>query len=164
MAKVLTFGLKLCAGGLVAALLLAGCAVQIENTQPAREVARMSAPPGSVYIGWRVFQDRCAGCHGPAAMGGSGIPNLLPLVREMGSRQFVGAVLRRYDWGLPPAQTRGDSAEQKSLIEDILQRRDEPLTMPAWGGEPIVTAHIADLYAYLSARADGTQGPDRPDR
>jgi mono/diheme cytochrome c family protein len=164
MAKVLTFGLKLCAGGLVAALLLAGCAVQIENTQPAREVARMSAPPGSVYIGWRVFQDRCAGCHGPAAMGGSGIPNLLPLVREMGSRQFVGAVLRRYDWGLPPAQTRGDSAEQKSLIEDILQRRDEPLTMPAWGGEPIVTAHIADLYAYLSAHADGTQGPDRPDR
>jgi mono/diheme cytochrome c family protein len=164
MAKVLTFGLKLAAGGLLAALLLAGCAVEIENAQPAREVARLSEPPGSVYIGWRVFQDRCAGCHGPAAMGGAGVPNLLPLVREMGARQFVAAVLKRYDWGLPPAQTRGDSAEQKSLIEDILQRREEPLTMPAWGGEPIVTAHIADLYAYLSARAEGTQGPDRPER
>jgi hypothetical protein len=36
------------------------------------------------------------------------------------------------------------------------------LTMPAWQGEPRVTAHIVDLYAYLSARAQGTQGPDRP--
>jgi hypothetical protein len=25
-----------------------------------------------------------------------------------------------------------------------------------------VSAHIVDLYAYLSARAEGTQGPGRP--
>ena len=36
------------------------------------------------------------------------------------------------------------------------------LTMPAWQGEPVVTAHVMDLYAYLSARADGRQGPGRP--
>lgn len=35
-------------------------------------------------------------------------------------------------------------------------------TMPAWDGKPIVTTHIVDLHAYLSARAQGTQGPGRP--
>jgi hypothetical protein len=34
--------------------------------------------------------------------------------------------------------------------------------MPAWDGNPMVSAHIVDLYAYLSARAEGTQGPGRP--
>jgi hypothetical protein len=29
-------------------------------------------------------------------------------------------------------------------------------------GVPPVNAHIVDLYAYLSARARGTQGPGRP--
>ena len=31
--------------------------------------------------------------------------------------------------------------------------------MPAWQGEPQVTAHVMDLHAYLSARADGTLTP-----
>jgi len=36
------------------------------------------------------------------------------------------------------------------------------LTMPAWQGEPRVNAQIVDLHAYVSARAQGTQGLDRP--
>ena len=162
--KVMMTMVKLSMLALSSALLLAGCAVEFQNAQPAQEVARLSKPPGSVYVGWRVFQDRCASCHGAAAAGGVGAPNLLPLVRDMGSRQFVSLVLKRYDWGLPPAQARGDSAAQAALVETIVQRREEPLTMPAWQGEPRVQAHIADLYAYLSARAQGTQGPDRPEQ
>jgi hypothetical protein len=80
----------------------------------------------------------------------------------MGSRRFVSLVLDRYDWSLPAAQTRGESAAREALIEAIVQREAGMLTMPAWQGEPRVTAHIVDLYAYLSARAQGTQGPDRP--
>ena len=34
--------------------------------------------------------------------------------------------------------------------------------MPALDGEPRVAAHVADIYAYLSARAQGTQGFGRP--
>jgi hypothetical protein len=34
--------------------------------------------------------------------------------------------------------------------------------MPAWQDEPPVKAHIMDLYAYLSARADGRQGTGQP--
>ncbi len=144
------------------ALLLTGCAVEVENRQAAQEVARLSKPPGSVYIGWRVFQDKCAGCHGPAATGTAGGPDLLPIVREMGSRQFVSRVLKRYDWNLPVTQARSEGAARDALIEDILQRKDYMLTMPAWEGEPRVNAHIVDLYAYLSARAQNAQGPGRP--
>lgn len=150
---------RLYGGALILALSLAGCALEVQYAQ---EIAEMSKPPGSVYTGWRVFQDRCAGCHGPAATGTAGGPDLLPRVREMGSRRFVGLVLDRYDWSLPAAQARGESAAREALIEAIVQREAGMLTMPAWQGEPRVTAHIVDLYAYLSARAQGTQGPDRP--
>lgn len=143
-------------------LLLAACAVEWQNTQPAQELARQAKPPGSVYTGWRVFQDRCARCHGPAATGTADGPDLLPRVREMGPRRFVGLVLRRYDWSMPSGEARSEGAVRDAWIEDVLQRREGPLTMPAWEGEPRVNAHIADLYAYLSARAEGTQGPGRP--
>lgn len=150
------------AATVAAALLVGGCALELQNRQPAEEIAREARPPGSVYTGWRVFQDRCALCHGSTATGTSAAPDLLARVREMGSRRFVGLVLQRYDWGLPPEQARAEGAEREALIESIELRRLGSVTMPAWQGEPRVTAHIADLYVYLSARAAGTQGPGRP--
>jgi mono/diheme cytochrome c family protein len=149
-------------GAFVSVLLLAGCAVELQNRQPAQQLAELAKPPGSVYTGWRVFQDRCAGCHGPAATGTAAAPDLLPRVRDMGPRRFVGLVLNRYDWNLPPAQAGSDSATREALIDDVMQRKEFALTMPAWQGEPRVNAHIVDLFAYLSARAQGTQGPERP--
>ena len=146
---------------LVSALLLGGCAVELENRQAAEEVARLSQPPGSVYTGWRVFQDRCAGCHGQPATGTVAAPDLLPIVGAMGPRRFVGLVLMRYDWNFPVEQTR-DSAARDKLVEGVMQRQQGALSMPAWQGEPRVNAHIMDLYAYLSARAEGRQGPGRP--
>jgi len=164
--KVMTmnkFSMKpLICGIFASTLLLTGCVLELQNKQASEELARLSQPPGSVYTGWRVFQDRCAGCHGPAGSGTAAAPDLLPKVRELSSRQFVDFVLTRYDWNLPVAKAGGDSAERAELIEQILQRKQGALTMPVWQGEPRVNAHIADLYAYLSARADGTQGPERP--
>jgi mono/diheme cytochrome c family protein len=164
-AQRMAIGRGLLYSGLFAsALMLAGCAgefgVEVENTQAAQEVARLSRPPGSVYTGWRVFQDRCASCHGPDATGTEMGLDLLPVVREMGPRRFIGLVLKRYDWNLSPAGS--DSEALDDLIEEIMQRNGPVLTMPAWEGEPSVNAHILDLYAYLSARADGTQGKGRP--
>jgi cytochrome c5 len=152
-------------GAFMSALWLTGCAVEtveVVNRQAAQEVARLAQPPGSTYLGWRVFQDKCAGCHGPAATGTAGGPDLLPRVRDLGSRQFVSLVLKRYDLNLPPDQARSEGAARDAVIEAIMQRKDYMLTMPAWEGEPRVSAHIVDLYAYLSARAQGTQGPGRP--
>lgn len=153
---------RLCGGALASALLLASCAVEVENRQASQEVAQRAALPGSVYIGWRVFQDRCASCHGPAATGMANAPNLLPLVRDMGSRQFVSLVLQRYDLNLHAARPGSGNAPGDPQIEVIMQRKEAPLTMPEWQGEPRVNAHITDLYAYLSARAAGTQGAGRP--
>lgn len=143
-------------------LLLAACAVEVQNTQPAQALKQQAQPPGSVYTGWRVFQDKCAACHGPAAVGTAGAPDLLPRVREMGSRQFVGLVLTRYYWTAQLGEGKPGGAAWEALVDAVEQRKDYMLTMPAWQGEPRVNAHIADLYAYLSARAQGTQGPGRP--
>jgi mono/diheme cytochrome c family protein len=152
----------LCGAALASASLLSGCALEVENTKAAEELARLAQPPGSVYTGWRVFQDRCTGCHGAPATGTVAAPDLLPIVRNMGPRRFVGLVLMRYDWSLPAGQAGGDSAEREALIEGVMQRKQGALTMPEWQGEPRVNAHIMDLYAYLSARADGSQGAGRP--
>ncbi len=149
-------------GMIALALILAGCAVEWQNRQASQEMAELAKPPGSVYTGWRVFQDKCASCHGPAAAGTDKAPNLLVRTREMGANQFVSVVLKRYDWGLPAARAGGDTATLDSLVEAIVQRKEGVLTMRAWEGEPSVNAHIVDLYAYLSARAEGTQGPGRP--
>lgn len=140
---------------------LAGCAVSLENTRPARELELESRPAGSVYLGWRVFEDRCARCHGSSAVGKPGAPDLLVTVRTLGPREFADRVLLRYDLGtLPPADPR--SADRAAYVDDVVRRREGELTMPAWQGEPRVTAHVIDLYAYLSARSDATVGPGRP--
>lgn len=142
-------------------LLVAGCAVELQNTEVvARERSQLAGPSGSVYTGWRIFQDKCAACHGSAATGGKGAPDLLQRVREIGPQRFVGLVLTRYDWNLPALPPTG--AAREAALEAMLQRQQGALTMPAWQGEPSVNVHIADLYAYLSARAAGTQGPGRP--
>ncbi len=146
----------------LATLLLAGCSAEWLNRQPAQEIAQRSKPPGSVYVGWRVFQARCASCHGADANGTVNAPDLLPRVKDMGPRRFAGLVLQRYDWAQPPAQTNTPGTTRETQVEVVMQRKDAPLTMPAWQGEPVVSAQIMDLYAYLAARAEGTQGPGRP--
>ena len=49
------------------------------------------------------------------------------------------AMLARYDWNLPPDQTR------PTQVQTVLQRKEAALTMPAWQDEPRVSAHIMDL-------------------
>lgn len=147
----------------ITALLLAGCTVTWDNPRPAQEVAHeQSRPSGSAYLGWRVFQDKCAACHGAAATGTANAPDLLVRVRDMGERRFVGLVLQRYDLNQPALAVGSGRAADAAQIEIIMQRKDAPLAMPAWQGEPRVQAHIMDLYAYLSARAQGSLGTQRP--
>lgn len=147
------------AGAMVA--LLPACAVQTvewENPRAARELARRAEPPGAAALGWRVYQQRCAGCHGAAAEGGTGAPALVRRLADMGPHQFVAIVLRRYD----PLLGLGAGTPSGAAVSDVVARRSGTLTMPAWQGEPVVTAHVMDLYAYLSARAEGRIGPGRP--
>ena len=145
-----------------AATLLGACSIDFLNTRAGQELAQKAQPTGSVYTGWRVFQDKCATCHGPAGLGTAAAPNLLPKVRDIGPRQFVDIVLRRYDWNIPADRIANQGAGREALVEQLVQRQDYMLTMPAWQGEPRVSAHIVDLYAYLLARAEGKQDTERP--
>ncbi len=146
---------------LAATLLLAACAVQWENPKAAREIAQQQRPPGSAYLGWRVYQDRCARCHGVDAQGNLQAPDLLVRAQTLTARQFVTLVLYRYDATLQgqPATSPG---AREAQVEVIMARTDQPLAMPAWQDEVSVNAHILDLYAYLSARADGRLGVGKP--
>ena len=143
----------------LAATALAGCAIEWRNAQPARELARAAEPQGSVYAGWRVYQQRCAGCHGTAADGAGGAPNLLLRMQGLGPQRFVDLVLRRYDAEL---LATGQGSPRDSLVDDVVERRRGALSMPAWQEEPVVNAHVMDLHAYLAARSEGRVGPGRP--
>jgi len=145
--------LALLAGTLAGSL--TGCAIEIQNKQGAKEIADAAKLPGSVAVGWRVFQENCAACHGAAATGTTKAPDLLPKVREMGSERFANLVLKRYDWAATPSA--GSAAGLSPRLPGQAQ-------MPAWQSDPVVNAHIVDLYAYLSARSEGTQGPGQPAR
>lgn len=148
----LTFSRLALLGAACVALLAptAGFAIEILNQQGAKEIAENAKLPGSVSTGWRVYQQRCANCHGPAAEGTTKAPDLLPRVREMGSERFSNLVLKRYDWSAaPPAAASSPQPAGQAV-------------MPAWQSNPVVNAHIFDLYAYLSARAEGSQGPTQP--
>jgi len=142
---------------------LTGCAVDFANTQGARQLEAPVGPAGSVYLGWRVFEDRCARCHGDSASGKVGAPDLLVRMRTLGPREFADWVLLRYQW---PARSSSDpsGADRAAYVDAVVRRRGGEVTMPAWQGEPSVTAHVMDLHTYLSARAEGTQGPGRPAR
>lgn len=142
-------------------LSLVGCAAAPDGGKPATKVDAPAQPAGSVYLGWRVFEERCARCHGTSATGKPGAPDVLAGVRTLGPREFADFVLLRYWWpALPSSDPR--NADRDAYIDDLVQRRKGEMVMPAWQGEPQVTAHVIDLHAYLSARAEGTQGPGRP--
>jgi mono/diheme cytochrome c family protein len=136
------------------AVTLTGCAMEWQNPQAARQLAREQQAPGSTYLGWRVYQDRCAGCHGADARGSANAPSLLARLQTLGPRQFVSLVLYRYDNSLQgqPAAAR-DAREAQ--VDSLMQRQNQLLAMPAWQNEPRVNAHVLDLYAYLSARSEG---------
>ena len=145
-------------------LLLSGCRLEIANTRPARELNTVLPSGGDLYAGWRVFQDKCANCHGMAATGGERAPDLLPLMRDMNPRQFAALVLKRYDLDSGVARRSQDPSTLEKTIDEIMRRSEAPIEMPLWQSEPAVNAHVLDLYAYLSARADGKLGTERPQR
>ena len=64
--------------------------------------------------------------------------------------------------GVRPVLTLEEDEDAPWTAPPSRQRKEAPIAMPAWEGNPAVSAHIADLYAYLSARAEGLQGKGRP--
>ena len=118
------------------------------------------------YRGWKVFHTTCYGCHGVDALGTDVAPSLVERVKLMSPREFAFKVLTRYRIVVPSSETGDDqTAAREAIIEEVQKqergKRGEIL-MPPWETNTTVKPHVLDLYAYLSARADGVLGPGRP--
>ena len=120
------------------------------------------------FLGWRLFHSACHGCHGIDAVGSKVAPNLTERVRMMTPREFTTKVLTSYRLVPPATEGREEdrARELEATVEDILRRERgsgrSQVLMPAWASDDKVPTHVLDLYAYLSARADGKLGPGQP--
>ena len=146
---------------------------------PLHAQPRAEPPPGDyrvidgkvdlgTYTGWRLFHTACYGCHGVDALGTDVAPNLVERVKTMTPRAFVSKVLTSYRITLPASETNTeDSSARDAMIEEVMRQERGArggVIMPAWEGDSKVRPHVLDLFAYLSARADGKLGTGRPMR
>ncbi|MSU66871.1 MAG: c-type cytochrome [Opitutus sp.] len=79
-----------------------------------------SAPPSE---GEKIFQQTCAGCHGPAREGVGMVPTLVGL-RHRTTDDEVIALLKNGRSPMPPAPPM--SLEQQGFLLDFLMRRNQP--------------------------------------
>lgn len=120
--------------------------------------------PGT-YTGWRLYHTTCYGCHGVGGVGTDLAPNLLERIKTLTPRGFATKVLTSYRIVLPDLDATDPGAARESMLEDVMRRKRSArgqVLMPAWNTDPVVSPHVLDLYAYLSARADGALGPGEP--
>jgi hypothetical protein len=118
------------------------------------------------YLGWKVFHSNCYGCHGADAIGTDVAPSLVERVKLLTPREFALKVLTRYRIVVPSSEAGDDqTAVREAIIEEVIKQergKKGEILMPAWETKAAVKPHILDLYAYLSARADGALGPGQP--
>jgi hypothetical protein len=154
----------------VAAALLAaaGAAHAAEPPPPGEYRVVNGRVDRGTYLGWRVFHSACFSCHGTGGVGTDLAPNLVERVRTMTPRDFAAKVLTSYRLVPPSTEGRDEdrAREREATLEQIMRRERgaarSVVQMPAWEAHEQVPAHVLDLYAYLSARADGKLGPGRP--
>lgn len=87
----------------------------------------------ATFVGWRVFETHCAGCHGQSGVGSRFAPELGSRMRGMTQREFSVALREGYR-GLQGRMTpRADNRD--------------------------VARYVDELWSYLRARASGDLGP-----
>lgn len=162
----------------MALMVLGACAALQSAAAPPKPAATPDEPlPGEyvavdgrvdrgTYLGWRLFHTSCHGCHGIGGTGTDLAPDLTKAIRNHTPRGFATKVLTSYRIVAMPDPAGDDRvAERERILEDILKRERSAkgqVLMPAWDGDRAVPPHVLDLYAYLSARADGAIGPGQP--
>jgi mono/diheme cytochrome c family protein len=90
----------------------------------------------AILNGYRRYNATCSHCHGPDGLGSTFALSLIE--RPLPFEQFAEVVNN--------GRARGDSV------------------MRGFADDPNVAPHIADIYRYLQARAEGTVGRGRPAR
>ncbi|MGB8600494.1 MAG: hypothetical protein WCD07_01005 [Burkholderiales bacterium] len=121
----------------------------------------------NTYLGWKLFHTTCFTCHGRDATGTEIAPNLTERIKFITPRDFATKVMTSYRITVPSGDMSGNesSGYRDAVIEEVMRKqRGEKgsVSMPAWETSSKVKPHILDLYAYLTARADGALGPGKP--
>ena len=134
-AALLAWGIG--AGGRLAAQTDEADAPALYTVDCLEDVAQGCTVDQYTYVGWQVFHRTCHVCHAADAVGSDFAPNLLPRIRRMEGREFRSAMETGY---------AGEA------------------DMPPWGEDPDVRPYYFELWAYLSARANGDLPPGEPRR
>lgn len=166
-------------GGLLHGQVLKAVAVILAGAFLSTDMALGADPePGSYRVtdgkvdqntfrGWRVFHSGCHICHGKGAVGTDIAPSLVRRMESMTPRQFAEQVLVRYRLFYPgdPRAAVSSPEDREAVIAEVTAKRRGAkgrINMPAWEKDEAINAHILDLYAYLSARADGMIDAEQP--
>jgi hypothetical protein len=152
---------------LVAGAILISGVAQGAEPEPGTYRAEKGRVDRNTYLGWKLFHTTCFTCHGRDATGTDLAPNLTERIKFITPRDFATKVMTSYRIIVPSGDMAGgeSSGYRDAVIEEVMRKqRGEKgsVTMPAWETNSTVRPHILDLYAYLTARADGALGPGRP--
>ena len=94
------------------------------------------------FNGWRRYTESCLRCHGPDGAGSSYAPSLVDSAKRMSQDEFNEIVIN--------GRTNVSAASEN--------------VMPPFGTVEDVVSYLDDIWAYLTARADGALGRGRPPR
>jgi len=164
---------KFCSDGLVKLGLLILLSGGLINSTLAGEKSSASAiteyywvedgkVDASTFIGWSLFHNTCVGCHGVGGGGTELAPDLTQSVEKLSPVAFSTKVFHQYSM---PVGDRTDmtNAIMAEVRKDEMRESGELEKMPQWKNNPLVRAHVLNIYGYLKARHDGVIGPERPE-
>lgn len=116
----------------------------------------------STFIGWSLFHNTCVGCHGVGGVGSELAPDLTKSISSLSPVEFTTKVFHRVSM---PVGDRTDmtNAIMAEVRKGELRDSGELEKMPQWKNNPLVKAHVLNIYGYLKARHDGVIGPERPE-
>jgi mono/diheme cytochrome c family protein len=116
----------------------------------------------STFIGWSLFHNTCVSCHGVGGGGTELAPDLTKSIEKLSPVEFTTKVFHRYSM---PVGDRTDmtNAIMAEVQKDAQRDSGELERMPQWKSNPLVRAHVLNIYGYLKARHDGVIGPERPE-
>ena len=115
-----------------------------------------------VAQGRRLFQGRCAGCHGPEGNGGKGTNLAAPTLPRANSDPALYRIVR---YGIPDTEMPGSLMDTRELwqtaafVRSLGQLPAAPLTGNAQGGERLLRGKAGCLQCHTLGSEGGRMGP-----
>ncbi len=112
--------------------------------------------------GQRLFQGRCAGCHGPEGTGGKGANLAVPLLPRAAADPSLYRIIR---YGIPDTEMPGSLMDSRELwqtaafVRSLGQLPAVPVSGNAPNGEQLLRGKAGCLQCHTLGNAGGHMGP-----